>query len=161
MWLVLAFFIGLPDNFSVRDFIIDPRLQADSCLLGQLQLSQVRLMNNALFPWLILVPCVTQYEIHQLERDQQIQLLDEITTISHFIDHHFNPDKINVGAIGNIVRQLHVHIVARNEDDPCWPGVVWGVKEHKSYSQQQVAVIAENLTNYLRQQTHLAYVAQI
>ena len=161
MWLVLVFFSGLPDDFSVNNFIIDPKLQADSCLLGQLPLSQVRLMDNALFPWLILVPCVTQYEIHQLERDLQIQLLDEITTISHFIDHHFNPDKINVGAIGNIVRQLHVHIVARSEDDSCWPGVVWGVKEHKSYSQQQIAVIANNLTNYLRKQTHLAYVAQI
>ena len=74
MWLVLVFFSGLQDNLSVSDFIIDQRLQADSNLLGQLPLSQVRLMNNALFPWLILVPCVTQYEIHQLEREQQIQV---------------------------------------------------------------------------------------
>ncbi len=136
-------------------FIIDPKLQADSHLLGQLPLSQVRLMNNALFPWLILVPCVTQYEIHQLEREQQIQLLDEITAVSHFIEDHFNIDKINVGAIGNIVRQLHVHIVGRSEDDYCWPNVVWGVEERKSYTQQQIRVIADNLTTHLSQQEKL------
>jgi diadenosine tetraphosphate (Ap4A) HIT family hydrolase len=144
----------------VRDFIIDPRLQTDSCLLGQLQLSQIRLMDNALFPWLILVPCVTQFEIHQLDRKQQIQLLDEITTISHFIENHFSIDKINVGAIGNIVRQLHVHIVGRREGDHCWPNVVWGVKENKSYTQLQVGVIADKLDNYLSQHTKLDYTVE-
>ncbi len=144
----------------MRDFIIDPRLQTDSCLLGQLQLSQIRLMDNALFPWLILVPCVTQFEIHQLDRKQQIQLLDEITTISHFIENHFSIDKINVGAIGNIVRQLHVHIVGRREGDHCWPNVVWGVKENKSYTQLQVGVIADKLDNYLSQHTKLDYTVE-
>jgi diadenosine tetraphosphate (Ap4A) HIT family hydrolase len=129
-------------------------------LLGQLQLSQIRLMDNALFPWLILVPCVTQFEIHQLDRKQQIQLLDEITTISHFIENHFSIDKINVGAIGNIVRQLHVHIVGRREGDHCWPNVVWGVKENKSYTQLQVGVIADKLDNYLSQHTKLDYTVE-
>lgn len=141
----------------MSDLIIDPRLQADSHLLGQLPLSQVRLMNNVLFPWLILVPCVTQNEIHQLERQQQIQLLDEITAISRFLEDHFNIDKINVGAIGNIVRQLHVHIVGRSEDDHCWPNVVWGVEERKPYTQQQITVIAAQLVNHLRQQAKINY----
>ncbi|MEE9344315.1 MAG: HIT family protein [Methylococcales bacterium] len=139
----------------MSDFIIDQRLQADSNLLGQLPLSQVRLMNNALFPWLILVPCVTQYEIHQLERQQQIQLLDEITAISRFLEDHFNIDKINVGAIGNIVRQLHVHIVGRSENDYCWPNVVWGVEERKPYTQQQIRVIADQLAIHLNLQEKL------
>ena len=125
----------------MNNFIVDTRLQADSILLGILPLSQVRLMNNTLFPWFILVPCVTHTEIHQLERQQQIQLLDEITAISHFIECRFNTDKINIGAIGNIVRQLHVHVVGRMENDHCWPNVVWGIKDKNSYTQQQIAVM--------------------
>ena len=104
---------------------------------------------------------MTQSEIHQLEREQQIQLLNEITAISRFLEDHFNIDKINVGAIGNIVRQLHVHIVGRSENDHCWPNVVWGVEERKSYTQQQFAVIADQLANYLRQQAKLDVTTQL
>lgn len=139
------------------NFIVDTRLQADSILLGMLPLSQVRLMNNTLFPWFILVPSVVHNEIHQLEHQQQIQLLDEITTISHFIEYRFNTDKINIGAIGNIVRQLHVHVVGRMENDHCWPNVVWGVKEKNNYTHQQTAVIANDLTNYLGGLTKQSY----
>jgi len=136
----------------VNNFIVDQRLQTDSYLLGMLPLSQVRLMNNALFPWFILVPCVVQTEIHQLERQLQIQLLDEITAISHFVEHRFNADKINIGTIGNIVRQLHVHVVGRMKSDHCWPNVVWGIKEKNNYTHQQMALIAGDLTNYLSRQ---------
>ncbi len=144
----------------MNNFIVDKRLQADSIFLGAFPLSQVRLMNNTLFPWFILVPCVAHNEIHQLERQQQIQLLDEITTISHFIECRFNTDKINIGAIGNIVRQLHVHVVGRMENDHCWPNVVWGVKEKNNYTHQQTAVIADDLTNYFSQQAKLVYISK-
>ncbi len=134
----------------MTDFVLDARLQADSCLLGFLSLSQLRLINNGLFPWFILVPQVEQYEIHQLAQEQQIQLLGEMTAVSRFVEAEYQTDKINVAAIGNIVRQLHVHIVGRYETDPCWPGVVWGVKEKKSYSPQEIEVIKDKLKKYLQ-----------
>lgn len=134
----------------MTDFVLDARLQADSCLLGFFSLSQLRLINNGLFPWFILVPQVEQYEIHQLTQEQQIQLLDEMTAVSRFVEADYQTDKINVAAIGNIVRQLHVHIVGRYETDACWPGVVWGVKETRSYSQQEIEVIKDKLKKYFQ-----------
>ncbi len=115
-------------------FELDPKLAADCIVMGDLGLSRLLLMNNALLPWFILVPRVTVKEIYQLQPQQQQQLLQEINTLSSFAHINFNADKLNIAAIGNIVSQLHIHVVARKKTDCCWPGVVWGGEQREEYS---------------------------
>ncbi len=116
-------------------FELDPKLAADCFCMGDMKLSRLLLMNNALLPWFILVPRVTVKEIYQLQPEQQQQLLQEINTLSAFAHINFNADKLNVAAIGNIVSQLHIHVVARKTNDCCWPGVVWGTDQRQEYSE--------------------------
>ena len=92
-------------------------------------------MRDARYPWLILVPEMPGLvEIVDLDRDDRIRLMDETDTAAKALSRLFAPDKINTGALGNIVRQLHVHIVARNQGDPAWPGPVWGHSAAEDYS---------------------------
>ena len=108
-------------------FILDPRLAADTIPIGDLPLCRVLLMNDARYPWLILVPRRPDMaEIIDLERDARLALMDEIAQASDALRALVNLDKINVGALGNIVRQLHVHVLARSVGDYAWPGPVWG-----------------------------------
>jgi diadenosine tetraphosphate (Ap4A) HIT family hydrolase len=108
-------------------FMLDDRLARDTLLIGDLPLCRLLLMNDARWPWLILVPRREgMVELTDLERADQTQLLDEAGRALRFLKSHAPADKINVGALGNIVRQLHLHIVARIVGDPAWPGPVWG-----------------------------------
>jgi len=95
-------------------------------------------MNNALVQWLILVPCTSKTEITDLPAEDQASLLEEINILSGFIKSNFEITKLNIASIGNIVSQLHVHVVGRHPSDYCWPGVVWGVQEKKMYTNEQV-----------------------
>ncbi|MEN8178665.1 MAG: HIT family protein [Pseudomonadota bacterium] len=122
----------------MNNFKLDSRLANDCIQLGQLDLSLLLLMNNALVPWFILAPKVAEQELFQLTQEQQLILLDEINRISRFVHSEFAPDKLNVAAIGNIVQQLHIHIVGRRRDDFCWPGVVWGAKQRLEYSPDEI-----------------------
>ena len=109
------------------DFILDPRLAADSVFIADGPLSQVRLMNDARFPWLVLVPRVPQVsEWLELDGAQQRLLLAEINQAGNLIRTEPGMEKLNIGALGNIVRQLHVHLVGRHAGDAAWPGPVWG-----------------------------------
>ena len=109
------------------DFVLDTRLAADSVLIADGPLSQIRLMNDDRFPWVVLVPRVPNAsEWIDLDGAQQRLLLAEINQISQHLKHKPNVSKINIGALGNIVRQLHLHVVARTEGDAAWPGPVWG-----------------------------------
>lgn len=108
-------------------FTIHPKLAADTYLIGELPLSSVLLMNDARYPWVILVPRVPDAtEIHMLSESDQQQLIKESSSLSEFILEHFPVTKMNVAVLGNIVPQLHVHHIGRNEKDPAWPGPVWG-----------------------------------
>jgi diadenosine tetraphosphate (Ap4A) HIT family hydrolase len=108
-------------------FNLDPRLAADSILIADFPLSQLRLMDDARFPWLVLVPRLPDaVEWIDLGDDQQAQLLSEINRAAKSLRAIATFDKLNIGALGNIVRQLHVHIVARRVGDAAWPGPVWG-----------------------------------
>lgn len=90
-------------------------------------LCQLRLMDDQRFPWLILVPRLPELEEwSELTRADAHQLSDEIARAGEGLAQMFKPTKINVGALGNIVRQMHVHVIARFETDPAWPGPVWG-----------------------------------
>ena len=109
------------------DFELDTRLAADSALIADGPLSQIRLMNDARFPWVVLVPRVAgASEWIDLSGDQQRLLLAEINQISRHLKQKPNVTKLNIGALGNIVRQLHVHLIGRHEGDAAWPGPVWG-----------------------------------
>lgn len=108
-------------------FVLDQRLQADTLLVGALPLSQVLLMNDSQYPWCILVPrreAIT--EIHQLDEQDRVQLLNESCLLASVMETLFRPDKMNVAAIGNMVSQLHLHHIARFQGDKCWPKPVWG-----------------------------------
>lgn len=108
-------------------FEADPRLAQDSQLLAQGPLSQLRLMDDLRFPWLVLVPRLPgASEWLDLELPQQHTLLAELNAAAGLLRAWQPCDKLNVGALGNIVRQLHVHLVARNQGDAAWPGPVWG-----------------------------------
>ena len=108
-------------------FTLHPQLEKDCFTVGSLSLCRVLLMNNAAFPWLILVPERTAMrEIIDLPHPDQLLLLDDISHTSQFLKEHFGPDKLNIAALGNQVPQLHIHIIARFKTDSAWPNPVWG-----------------------------------
>ena len=111
----------------MTDFVLDPRLAADTAFIADGPLSQVRLMDDTRFPWLVLVPRVNgASEWLELDGGQQRLLLAEINQAGQLIRAQPGVEKLNIGALGNIVRQLHVHLIGRHEGDPAWPGPVWG-----------------------------------
>lgn len=108
-------------------FALHPQLAADTVFVLDGPLSALRLMNDARFPWLILVPRVPDIrEIHELAPADQQTLLQEITTVGPALLELVRGQKLNVAALGNVVPQLHVHLVARRSDDAAWPAPVWG-----------------------------------
>ena len=110
----------------MNTFVLDKRLATDSFLIGEKPLSQVRLMNNALFPWFLLVPKkADRSELFDLSVADQICLIQEITEIAEALKKKTGCDKINIAAFGNQVEQLHVHIIARFQTDAAWPQPVW------------------------------------
>jgi diadenosine tetraphosphate (Ap4A) HIT family hydrolase len=128
------------------DFQLDPRLAGDTLLIGDLPVSRLLLMNEGTYCWAVLVPRRSGLqEIIDLDAAEQHQLMDEIAAVSVAIRAVASPLKINVGALGNIVRQLHVHILARHEGDPAWPGPVWGKAPPKPYSPDAAAAMIARL----------------
>lgn len=122
-------------------FALDPRLAADTAPVAKLPLCRVVLMRDQRFPWLILVPEREEMkELHDLSHADQRQLMNEVARASRVLERLFRPDKINVGALGNVVSQLHVHVVARKKDDPAWPGPVWGHGEKQAYDEAGLLV---------------------
>ncbi|HEY5204841.1 MAG TPA: HIT domain-containing protein [Roseiarcus sp.] len=115
-------------------FVLDERLASDTFVVGDWPLTRVLLMKGARWPWLIRVPRREgMVELIDLELADQTQLMDEAGRASRFLKSHLRADKINVGALGNIVRQLHLHIVARVVGDPARPRPVWGHGAATSY----------------------------
>lgn len=111
----------------MTDFALHPRLAADTFAVADLSLSRVLLMNDNRFPWLVLVPRLPNArEIIDLAPANRLLLAEEIDRAAAALRELYPTDKLNIGAIGNIVEQLHVHIVARQKIDLAWPGVVWG-----------------------------------
>ena len=128
------------------DFELDPRLAGDTVPLLELPLSSARLMDDARFPWIVLVPRRGgAREIHALPWDDQLQLLREMDAAALALDAVAAPDKINVGALGNVVAQLHVHVVARFRGDAAWPGPVWGSGAARPYAPEARAALVARL----------------
>jgi len=130
-------------------FKLDPRLANDCFVLGELNSNLILLMNNSLLPWFILVPQTSEIEIIDLTVSEQIKLQDSINILGSFIKKYFTVSKLNIAAIGNIVSQLHIHIVGREPSDYCWPNVVWGTSERKLYTELNVDEITIALKEQL------------
>ncbi len=114
---------------------LDPQLAHDSAAIGDLPLCQVRLMDDASYPWLLLVPrrrAVT--EIIDLAEIDRAQLMREIAHTADALKNQTRCDKINIAAIGNVVAQLHVHVIARFRSDAAWPKPVWGLAPARPYN---------------------------
>ncbi|MBE7247198.1 MAG: HIT domain-containing protein [Actinomycetospora chiangmaiensis] len=126
------------------DFTLDPRLAADTVEVGDLTLCRVLLMDDARFPWLILVPRRPEIsEITALSEADADSLWREVRIAARVMQALSNPDKINVGALGNVVAQLHVHVIGRFRSDPAWPGPVWGFETRKPYPPHARAQLLE------------------
>ena len=131
-------------------FTLDPRLAADSVFIADGPLSQVRLMDDTRYPWLVLVPRVPgASEWLELDGSQQRLLLAEINQAGGLIRAQDGVQKLNIGALGNIVRQLHIHLVGRHDGDAAWPGPVWGsgaaVRHTAASLAEQVALWQQRL----------------
>jgi diadenosine tetraphosphate (Ap4A) HIT family hydrolase len=121
-------------------FTLDPRLEAESFPLGRLTLCEVRLFNDARFPWLILVPARDGLvEIIDLDEAGQQLLMREVALAAGALKTLTSCHKLNVAALGNQVRQLHVHMIARFESDAAWPNPVWGRGTRVPYESQVAA----------------------
>jgi len=129
---------------SGMEFTLDPKLESGGFALGRTAGCQLLLKNNALFPWFILVPEVEGVEdLHQLPQQRYTEVLEVVRHVSEFVESHFSPEKLNVACIGNIVRQMHIHIVGRSGGDPAWPGTVWAFDGKKEYAEEEVDEIRE------------------
>jgi diadenosine tetraphosphate (Ap4A) HIT family hydrolase len=115
-------------------FELHPRLAADCGVVGDLPLCRLLLMDDSRFPWCILVPRATGLrELHDLSGSARGALFDEIEAVSRALLEIDGVQKINVGALGNLVPQLHVHVVGRHPGDAAWPGPVWGAGTAVAY----------------------------
>ncbi len=119
----------------MNEFKLAPQLKVDTVEICDLPLCKVLLMNDSQFPWLILVPRRASItELHQLENDDILQAQRESLMISKLMMEHFKGDKLNTGALGNVVSQLHLHHIVRFKADPVWPKPVWGNIKAINYS---------------------------
>ena len=128
-------------------FALHSRLAAGGFELGKIGGCRLLLKDNALFPWLLLVPEVEEgiEDLHQLSPDRYLEVMAAVRAVSEFVSDFFQPEKLNVACIGNQVRQMHIHIVGRSPEDPAWPGTVWafdGKKPHAADRVEEIRVAA-------------------
>ena len=123
----------------MTSFVLHPQLEMDSEFVAELILCSVRLIKDAYYPWLILVPQVADIsDVIDLSDAQQQTLWQESALVSRALKHLFTPDKLNVAALGNMVPQLHLHHIVRYQNDVSWPKPIWGQVPSKAYSDQQL-----------------------
>ncbi|WP_440992596.1 HIT family protein [Cysteiniphilum litorale] len=118
-------------------FVLDKRLADSSSLIKDLGDIQLRLSNNALVTWFLIVPKVSVTEWFELDLEMQLRLNALINTLSRLLKEDLHVDKVNVATIGNVVSQMHIHVIGRKKDDFCWPDVVWGKSESQAYLSHQ------------------------
>lgn len=127
-------------------FALDPRLQQDTLPIGDFPLCRLLLSNDSNYPWFILVPRREAIsEIFQLDVADQQLLWQETTALAQWLKDSFDADKMNVATLGNVVSQLHMHVIVRKRDDAAWPAPVWGKLATKPYTAEQVDAIRERL----------------
>lgn len=133
------------------------QLRKDCYVLGNFELCSLLLLDDANYPWFILVPMREQItEIHQLADNDQQQLLKESMNFSRCLEDVFQPDKLNIAALGNVVPQLHIHHIARYRNDACWPAPVWGAVAAKPYDEDQLADITTRIKDWFDSSTDIS-----
>jgi diadenosine tetraphosphate (Ap4A) HIT family hydrolase len=131
-------------------FSLHPQLENDTIFITSLELSEVLLMNDSRYPWLILVPRIENaVDITDLSFENRQIFLEEINLISKTIKNHYQPDRLNIAMLGNIVPQLHCHIIARFETDFAWSKPIWGIGEAIAYDETKRKEIISNLHRIL------------
>ena len=135
----------LPQHYELH-----PQLAADTHPVAAFELSELRLMDDANYPWLVLVPRLPDaHELIDLDQSQRHLLTDEVDRAARALRDAFQPHKLNVAALGNLVPQLHVHVIARFEHDPAWPSPVWGRVAARPYTPEmlveRIALLQETL----------------
>ncbi len=131
-------------------FELHERLESDTELLAEWSLSSVLLMRDAAYPWLILVPARPRLRhLHDLSAADRQTAMNEIARASEALQTLYRPDKINVAALGNVVDQLHIHVIARFRSDPAWPGPVWGAQPPTAYGAAELAETVARLREVL------------
>lgn len=131
-------------------FSVDSTLTDNSIFICDLELSKLYLKNDKENPWFVLIPVKADaVELMELSGEEQSKLMEEITLVSEFLKLYYHPYKINVGALGNIVRQLHVHVIARFEDDRAWPNPLWGVAPKLILEKVELENIKSNFIKFI------------
>ena len=132
-------------------FKLDNRLENDSFFMQEIKNFQIRLMNVQEFFWTVLIPIKPNLiELSDLEVDERNELLNFAIDLGNYIKSDQNFDKVNIGMLGNVVSQLHLHIVLRNKDDPAWPGPVWGWKSTSNIDEETKQIRSKLIVQYLK-----------
>ncbi len=128
-------------------FVLDPKLNSGSFVVCDLKISRLLLKNDSNYPWFILVPLEPNLvELSDLEFSKQTEVLKEINLLSKILKENFNVDKVNIGALGNMVRQLHIHVIGRFKNDASFPKPVWEAVPSKPYEEK----VAQDLINNIK-----------
>lgn len=123
---------------SENNFVLHPQLENDTFFIGSLDLTDVLLMNDIRYPWLILVPRLNNiFDITDLCEENRQTLMKEINFVASLVKQQYQPEKLNIAMLGNVVPQLHCHIIARFTDDFAWAKPVWGIGEAFPYSAEK------------------------
>lgn len=131
-------------------FSLDSRLENDTLFIANLQLSRLLLMNDSNFAWLILVPQKENLtELTDLDFAEQTQLLKEINLVAEILKKNFPCDKLNIATLGNVVSQLHIHVIARRKDDAAFPKPVWGNSVVKFYEKSEAEKLVEKIRSLI------------
>ncbi|HEX6957795.1 MAG TPA: HIT family protein [Ferrovibrio sp.] len=129
-------------------FQLHDQLRRDTLAVCRMKLCLVQLMNDAQYPWLILIPAADNLtEIADLSEKQRKLLINEIAQAERVLQHIYKPYKLNVGALGNMVPQLHIHVIARFQEDPAWPAPVWGRLPPRPYEEAALRATIAKLQN--------------
>ena len=132
-------------------FKLDDRIENDSFFMQEIKNFQIRLMNVQEFFWIVLIPIKPNLiELSDLEVDERNELLNFAVDLGNYIKSDQNFDKVNIGMLGNVVAQLHLHIVLRNKDDPAWPGPVWGWKSTSNLDEETKQIRSKLIVQYLK-----------
>lgn len=138
-------------------FTLAPQLQKDTYTIGHFPLCKLLINRDKTFPWFILVPQVAHIsELHHLTEVQQNQFIKESSLVAESLSHLFDADKLNIAALGNVVKQLHIHHIVRYKNDDAWPAPIWGQQKEIYYSQQEIDAITKKVNEHL-QKTSIEY----
>lgn len=131
-------------------FVLDSRLEQDTFTVGDFPLCRLLLSNDSNYPWFILVPRRADIaEVFELTEADQLQLWKETCALSSLLSGEFKADKLNVAALGNVVSQLHMHVIVRYRADAAWPAPVWGKHAAKPYTSEQIAALYKQLNDVM------------